>query len=247
MRTYWPTALLTTALTAQALPALASAKPESLIPLDRLDAAARARVGKVVPGYTFYRQVRVARDTFTARFDLFEYLINHLDQSSIVAQPLKIVQYRSQRTADGGYWADNRKGAVGYLWPLYAAPGERLYFAQGSDRAGKPVAGCAVVVVRYREQSPGVITCEMHAFVRVERWIQRLLARIFLPLVTGTVDRRFSEVLEVPVLVSEQATADPAKVIGVIDALPPEDRAMLQQFRRLLVGAPADSGIPPGR
>ncbi|MCX7824132.1 MAG: hypothetical protein N2689_01060 [Verrucomicrobiae bacterium] len=238
---------LIAALGMRALPASGAAKPESLIPMDQLDGPARVRVGQVVPGYTFHRQVRLGRDTFTARFELFEYLINHLDQTSIVAQPLKIVQYRSQRTADGGYWADNRKGAVGYLWPLYAAPGERVYFAQGSDREGKPVAGCAVVVVRYREKAPGVITCEMHAFVKVESWIQRLLARIFLPLVTGTVDRRFSEALEVPVLVSELATADPAKVIGVIDALPPEDRALLQEFRRMLLETPAGAGKPLAR
>lgn len=242
-----PTALLIAVLTMQTLSVAASGKPESLIPLDRLDNAAKARAKKVVPGYTFYRQVRVPRDTFTARFELFEYLINHLDQASIVAQPLDIVQYRSQRTADGGYWANNRKGAVGYLWPLYAAPGERLYFAQGSDRGGQPVAGCAVVLVRYREKSPGVIWCEMHAFVKVENWIQRLLAHIFLPLLTGTVDRRFGEVLEVPVLVSEQATADPTKVIGVIDSLPAEDRAALQELRKLLLGAPADSGKLPTR
>ena len=245
MRTHLAIVLLLAVLTTDAWPVLASGKPESLIPLDKLDAGARARVGQVVPGYTFYRQVRIPRETFTARFDLFEYLINHLDQSSIIAERLKIVQYRSQRTPDGGYWADNRKGAAGYLWPLYAAPGDRLYFAQGSDHEGKPVAGCAVVVVHYREKTPGVITCEMHAFVKVESWIQRLLAHIFLPLVTGTVDRRFGEVLEVPVLVSEQATADPARVIGVIDSLASEDRAVLQEFRKLLVGAPANVGKRP--
>lgn len=214
--------------------AFAAGKPEDILPFDKLDAAAQARLRLVVPGYTFYRKVQLTHPQVRSRYEVFEYLINHLDQCSIVAQPLKIVEYRSVRRPDGSYYADNRKGAVGCIWPLRAAPGERLYYAQGDDREGNLVVGCAVVMFLYREKSPGVIEGDLHAFVKIESWVQKLLALLFMPIVTGTVDRRFNEIVSVPVRVAEIATAEPAKVIAVMDAMPPKDREMVADFRTLL-------------
>lgn len=213
---------------------MAGAKDRALIPYDRLDEAALARVRQVVPGYTFYRKVRTPYVEFKARRDLFEYLGDRLDVTSILAQPLNVVRYRCERLPDGGFWADNRAGAAGFLWPLYAGPGERLFFVQGSDHSGKTVEGCAVVLVRYQEPEPGRIRCEMHAFVKVHSAFKRVLAKVFLPLVAHTVDQRFGEVLSIPVLVSEEATLDPAKVLAVMDSLPPEDAAKLWELRALL-------------
>jgi len=234
MRSIYLCLPLAVALTAGTGLALATDKPESLIPFNKLDAAAQARVRQVVPGYTFYRKVRLPKPTVRARYDIFEYLINHLDQCSIVAQLLKIVEYRSERRPDGSYYADNRKGAAGYLWPLLAAPGERLYLAQGADKKGEPVSGSAVVLFRYRKAQPGVLECELHGFVKVDSWMQRLCALFFLPFITTTVDNRFGEVVDVPVQVSEIATADPAKVLKLLDTLSPEDAAKMKEFRALL-------------
>lgn len=226
--------LLAVALTAGVDLALAAEKPESLIPFDKLDAASQARVRQVVPGHTFYRNVRLPKPTVHARYDIFEYLINHLDQCSVAAQLLTIVKYRSERRPDGSYFADDRKGAAGYLWPLLDTPGERLYFAQGVDKRGERVSGCAVILFRYREKQPGLIECELHGFVKVDSWMQRICALLFLPFITSTVDQRFGEVVNVPVQVSETATADPAKMLKLLDTLPPEDAAMMKAFRALL-------------
>ncbi len=214
--------------------ALAENKPEDIIPFEKLDAAAQARLRLVIPGYTFYRKVQLTHPLVRSRYDVFEYLINNLDQCSIVAQPLKIVEYRSVRRPDGSYYADNRKGAVGCIWPLRAAPGERLYYAQGDDREGNMVVGCAVVMFLYRAKEPGVIEGELHAFVKIESWVQKLLALLFMPIVTDTVDRRFNEIVNVPTRVAEMATAEPANVLPVIDAMPPKDREMVAEFRKLL-------------
>ena len=228
--------LVAVALTAGANLATAVEEPESLIPFDKLDAAALARVRQVVPSYTFYRKVHLPKPVIHARYDIFEYLVNHLDQCSIVAQPLKVVEYRSEKRPDGSYYADNHKGAKGIIWPLYAAPGERLYYAHGEDNKGEPVAGVAVVLFRYRETRPGAITCELHGFVKVDSWMQRLCALLFLPFITTTVDKRFSELVDVPLEVSEMATADPVRVLKAMDTLPPEDVAMVKEFRALLKG-----------
>ncbi|OHE81566.1 MAG: hypothetical protein A2107_07175 [Verrucomicrobia bacterium GWF2_62_7] len=226
--------LLAVALTAGAGLVLAAEKPESLIPFDKLDAATQARVRQVVPGHTFYRKVRLPKPTVHARYDVFEYLINHLDQCSVAAQLLKIVIYRSERRPDGSYFADDRKGAAGYLWPLLDTAGERLYFAQGVDKRGERVSGSAVILFRYREKQPGVIECELHGFVKVDSWMQRICALLFLPFITSTVDQRFGEVVNVPVQVSETATADPAKMLKLLDTLSPEDAAMMKEFRALV-------------
>jgi hypothetical protein len=227
-------ALLAVALTTGASLAPAVEEPERLVPFDKLDAAAQERVRQVVPGYTFYHKVNLPKPLVRSRYDIFEYLINHFDQCSIVGQQLKVVEYRSEKRPDGSYYADNHKGAKGVIWPLYAAPGERLYFAHGEDNKGEPVAGLAVVVFRYHETKPGAIECELHGFVKVDSWMQRLCALLFLPFVTSTVDKRFSELVDVPLVVSEMATADPAKVLKAMDALSPEDAAMLKEFRSML-------------
>ncbi|MFA6563634.1 MAG: hypothetical protein WCV00_17150 [Verrucomicrobiia bacterium] len=226
--------LLAVVLTVGAGLALAAEKPESLVPFDKLDAAAQARVRQVLPGHTFYRNVRLPKPTVRARYDVFEYLINHLDQCSVAAQALKIVKYRSERQPDGSYFADDRKGAAGYLWPLLDTPGERLFFAQGVDKRGERVSGSAVILFRYREKQPGVVECELHGFVKVDSWMQRLCALLFLPFITSTVDQRFGEVVNVPVQVSETATDDPAKMLKLLDTLSPEDAAMMKEFRALV-------------
>ncbi len=228
--------LLVAVLTVTAGRAAAVDVPESLIPFDKLDAAAKERVRQVVPGYTFYRKVNLPKPQIHSRYDIFEYLINNFDQCSIVAQQLKVVEYRSERRPDGAFYADNHKGAKGIIWPLYAAPGERLYFAHGEDKKGEPVAGFAVVLFRYRETKPDTIACELHGFVKVDSWMQRLCALFFLPFVTSTVDKRFSELVDVPLAVSEMATTDPAKVLQAMDALSAEDAAKVKDLRLLLKG-----------
>ena len=228
--------LVAAVLTAGASLAPAVEEPESMIPFNKLDAASQARVRQVVPGYTFYRKVNLPKPLIHTRYDIFEYLINHLDQCSIVAQQLKVVEYRSEQRPDGSYYADNHKGAKGVIWPLYAAPGERLYYAYGEDNKGEPVAGFAVVMFRYRETKPGAVTCELHGFVKVDSWMQRLCALLFLPFVTTTVDKRFSELVDVPLEVSEMATADSPRVLKAMDAMSPEDSAKVKAFHLLLEG-----------
>lgn len=227
---------LAAVLTVHAGLAMAAEEPESLIPFDKLDAAAQTRVRQVVPGYTFYRKVNLPKPQIHSRYDVFEYLINHFDQCSVVAQQLKVVEYRSELRPDGSFYADNHKGAKGVIWPLYAAPGERLYFAHGEDNKGEPVAGFAVVMFRYRETKPETIVCELHGFVKVDSWMQRLCALFFLPFVTSTVDKRFSELVDVPLAVSEMATADPARVLKAMDELSADDAAKVKEFRMLLRG-----------
>ncbi len=218
--------------------AAAAEKPESLIPFDKLDSAAVTRVRKVIPGYTFYRKLRTPYGEFRSRRDVFEYLGDHLDQTSILGQQLNVVKFRCERLPDGSVWADNHAGARGFLWPLYAAPGERLFLVHGSDRSGEAVEGYSVVFVRYQEPEPGLIHCEVHAFVRITTFFRRFLAGLYLPLVAGTVDRRFSEVLSIPVLVSKEATLNPDKVVALIDSLPPADATKLKELRALLSKQP---------
>ncbi|MCX6898159.1 MAG: hypothetical protein NT105_05595 [Verrucomicrobia bacterium] len=226
--------LLAVALTSGAGLAFAEEKPESLIPFDKLDAAAQARVRQVVPGYTLYRNVRMSKPMLRARYDIFEYLISHLGQSSIVAQSLNVADYRRERQPDGSYFGDNRKGTVGYLWPLRVVPGERLYFGEGADKEDAPQSGRAILLFRYRELQPGVLKCELHGFVKVDGAVERFCMFLFRPFIMGAVDRHLREVVDAPMRVAEEATADPAKVLKRMDSMQPEDAAKLKEFRALL-------------
>ena len=228
--------LLAVVLTSGANVVLATQQPESLIPFDKLDAAARARVRQVVPGYTLYRNIRRPGLTVHARYDIFEYLMSHLGQSSIVAQSLKFTNYRMERQSDGSYFADDHKGAAGYLRPLRVAPGERLFFCEGVDKGAAQQSGRAILLFHYRESQPGVLKCDLHGFVKVDGAMQRFCAVLFLPFIAGAVDRDLFEVVDEPMRVAEEATAHPAKVLKLMDSLPPEDAAKLKEFRALLAG-----------
>ena len=228
--------LLAVVLTTGGSAALATQNPELLIPFDKLDEAARTRVRQVVPGYTLYRNIQKPRLTVHARYDIFDYLMSHLGQSSIVAQSLKFTNYRMERQSDGSYFADDHKGAAGYLRPLRVAPGERLFFCEGVDKGAAQQSGRAILLFHYRESQPGVLKCDLHGFVKVDGAMQRFCAVLFLPFIAGAVDRDLFEVVDEPMRVAEEATAHPAKVLKLMDSLPPEDAAKLKEFRALLAG-----------
>ena len=140
----------------------------------------------------------------------------------------------NRRRPDGSYFADNRKGTAGYLWPLLAVPGERLYFAEGADKEGEPVSGSTVLLFRYHEIQPGILECELHGFVKVDSRMQQLCAILFMPFITSTVDLQLREVVDGPMQVAEKATANPAEVLKLMDSMPSEDATKLEEFRAML-------------
>jgi hypothetical protein len=227
--------LLAMALAIGAGHARAAARPESLIPFAKLDAAGKARVRQVVPGCTLCRNVPMSRATLHARRDILEYLINNLDQTSVVAESLKIADYRRERRPDGSYFGDNHKGTSGYLWPLLAEPGERLYFGEGADKEGETESGRALLLFRYHEQQPDVIQCELYGFVKVDGAIEQFCMFLLRPFILGEVDSHLREVVDGPMRVAEEATAHPDRVLKLMDSMPREDAAKLQGLRALLV------------
>lgn len=234
-------ALLAVTLAAGKGFAHAAETPDSLIPFDKLDAAAQARVRRVVPGYTFYRNVPMPKPAFRARYDIFRHLISNLDQSALVAQSLKIEDSRRERRPDGSYFGDNHKGTSGYLWSLRSAPGEELYFGEGSAKEADSDSGRAVLLFNYRELQPGLIQCNLHGFVQVDGAFRRFCAFLFQPFIMGMVDSHLREVVDTPMRVAEVATAHPDKVMGLIDAMSPTDAAKLKEFRALLARPAAKS------
>lgn len=214
--------------------ALAAGAPDSLIPFDKLDAAAKARVRRVVPGYTFYRHVPMPKPAIRARYDILHHLVSHLDQSSLVAQSLKIEDSRRERRPDGSYFGDNHKGTSGYLWQLRSAPGEQLYFGEGSAKEADSESGRAVLLFNYRELEPGLLQCHLHGFVQVDGAFRRFCAFLFQPFIMGMVDGHLREVVDTPMRIAEEATAHPDKVLKLIDSMPRQDAARVQEFRALL-------------
>lgn len=214
--------------------ALAAEKPESLISFDKLAPSAQARVRRVVPGYTFYRRVPMPKPAIHARADIFQHLLAHLYQCSLVAQALKIEDSGMKRRPDGSYSGSDGKGTSGCLWSLRSAPGEQLYFGEGSDKEADMDSGRVVLLCNYREQPPGLLQCSLHGFVKIDSTFQQICSFLFRPFIMGIVDKQLREVVDAPMRAAEEATAHPDKVMKLIDAMPPEDAAKLKRFRVLL-------------
>jgi hypothetical protein len=219
----------------------AAEAPDSLIPFDKLDAAAQARVRRVVPGYTFYRHVPMPKPALRARYDILHHLVSNLDQSALVAQSLKIEDSRRERRPDGSYFGDNHKGTSGCLWQLRSAPGEQLYFGEGSAKEADSESGRAVLLFNYRELEPGLLQCHLHGFVQVDGAFRRFCAFLFQPFIMGMVDSHLREVVDVPMRVAEEATAHPDRVLKLIDSMPADTAAKLKEFRTLLAKLEAKS------
>ena len=91
-----------------------------LIPFASMTATNRALVQEVTDHYTLRREH--SAQEFKGSVSVFEYLLDHMEACSALAQKLGLITYRATRAADGRLYADDRGGATGYLrWHDYSA------------------------------------------------------------------------------------------------------------------------------
>src|SRR5262249_58963636 len=73
---------------------------------------------------------RMQGESFVARGDVFEYLLDHPEFATHVTRALKTARYRIWRTP-AGLMLDDGWGAVGAVEVVYGAPGVRVFYAKG--------------------------------------------------------------------------------------------------------------------
>ena len=208
------------------------------IPWDRLDARAYDLVREVVVGALVEREVRDI--AFRSRPAVFEFLLDHPDFAADVARALRQGKYRLRRVGDA-YEADDGRGARGWLTPVFAAPGRRLFHLAGRyDPPLLPALSGRLVVLldsEHVEGPDGVTYCAMRisGFLKLDSPFTEALARVAQSFSEAQVDRRVRRFFRHVAAVSRRAYDDPeglAELVAGRPELPPE---LAAEFRSLIV------------
>jgi hypothetical protein len=199
---------------------------------DALDAKTQRIVAPVVEHYTLRREI--SPRTFQGRMDVFEFLVDHLEACSVLAESLGFIPYRARRDDEGRIFADDLEGAAGFLWLFSQQPDARFYYFEGRQRGLFTVRGRGIAVMNFRESSPNTIQYGGLLYIKVDNIILATLTQLFFPFVKSTVDRQFDNVIINPIRISELALTDPQKVLGKIQQMSEADRMLLEPLAKLL-------------
>jgi hypothetical protein len=214
-----------------------------VIPFDSMTVTNRAIVCSVTDHYTLRREYPA--EEFAARVEVFEYLLDHMEACSVLAQQVGLITYRATRGADGRVQADDHAGATGYMLTVYAGTGKRIIYVEGMERGLFDVRGRGVAVVDYRARAGDAVEYERTAFVKVDNAVLAALAQLFSVFLRGTVDSHFTHVIRNPVVLSGRALADPQKLLDQIGQMPDTDQQLLAPFA-VLVRSNAATRLPGG-
>ena len=209
-----------------------------LIPFDSMTASNRALVQGVTDHYTLRREYPTQE--FKGHVAVFEYLLDHMDACSTLAQKVGLITYRATRAADGRLYADDREGATGYLLNVYArdnkpaVAGKRVIYVEGTQHGMFDVLGRGVAVVDYSQKTPDTIEYTRAAFVKVDNAVLAALAQLFSVFLRGTVDTHFTHVIRNPVVLSEKALVEPQKLLEEIARMSAADQELLAPLAALV-------------
>ena len=224
--------LLTLLVSALPLRAEEDTVAAKLIPFDALTETNRALVRGVTDHYTLRRQY--SNRQIKARPPEFEWLMDHMDGCSVLAQKLGLLTYRATRDEQGRFQADNREGASGFVQPALARDGKRVYYVAGSQHGVFQARGRGVVVMDYAQPQPGTIQYSSTVFVKVDNTGLAMLAQLFSIFIRNAVDQNFEHVMRQPICLSEKAVAEPQKLLEQIGLMPEEDRKLVEPFAVML-------------
>jgi len=203
-----------------------------LIPFDSLTVTNRALVHEVTDRVTLHCDYTA--EVFRARIPVFEYLFDHMESCSALAQKVGLITYRATRDAEGRLSADDHEGAAGYMLNMYAADGKRVIYVAGTQHGLFDATGRGVAVLDYHAKTGDEIEYTRAAFVKVDNVVLATMAQMFSVFLRGTVDKHFAKVVHNPVTLSEKAQSDPQKLLEQISQMPDADRQLLAPFAALV-------------
>lgn len=206
------------------------------LPAD-VPAAVRARLAPVVDHASL--ATRVQGESFPARRDVFEYLLDHPEFATHVTQALKVARYRIWQTRTG-LMLDDGWGAVGALEVVYGAPGVRVLYAKGEfqQRILPNIHGQAVVTIDW-VVAPGpdgkaVIAPTVGAFVRLDSRVLSLASALAGSLATAKAEKEASRLVRVFEKTTRALNDNPAAVLETLRQRAETPRRELEEFGRLL-------------
>jgi hypothetical protein len=203
-----------------------------LIPFDSLTATNRALAHEVTDHFTLH--CAYTAEVFKARVPVFEYLFDHMDSCSALAQKEGLITYRATRDAEGRLHADDHDGAAGYMVNVYAGDGKRVIYVAGTQHGLFDASGRGVAVVDYHVKAGDEVEYTREAFVKVDNAVLAAVAEMFSVFLHGTVDKHFAKMIRNPVVLSEKAQSDPQKLLDEIGQMPAADQQLMAPFAVLV-------------
>ena len=206
-------------------------------------ASVRARLAPVVDHASL--STRVQGESFVARRDVFEYLLDHPEFATHVTRTLKLARYRIWKTAEG-LAIDDGWGTVGTFEVVHAAPGIRVMHARGEyqHRLLPNIRGQAVVLVDYAAKSfadsTNAIQTAVTGFVKLDSRVLSAAGKLASAVASAKADREGKQLVKMFARTTRAIEEDPAGVYEQLRQRPDVPPRELEQFRRLLkLPAPA--------
>ena len=203
-----------------------------LIPFDSLSVTNRALAHDVTDHPTLHCDYPA--EAFKGRIPMFEYLFDHMESCSALAQKVGLITYRATRDAEGRLHADDHDGAAGYMLTVYAGDGKRVIYVAGTQHGLFDASGRGVAVVDYHAKAGDEIEYTRTAFVKVDNVVLATMAQMFSIFLHGTVDKHFAKLIRNPVQLSEKAQSDPQKLLDLIAQMPVADQQLMAPFAELV-------------
>ena len=233
-------AFVTATLLTLAAPALAGRLAPAL-PAE-LPVAVRARLASVVDQASL--ATRVQGESFVARHDVFEFLIEHPEFATHVTRALKVARYRIWRTSKG-LMLDDGWGAIGSLEVVYGAPGLRVMYAKGEYQQSvlPNIRGQAVVTIDWKvtpaSGGKDLIAPTVGAYVKLDSRVLATASALAGSVAAAKAEKEAQRLVRVFQKTTRALDDNPGAVLDMLRQRPETPRAELEEFARLVLSAPA--------
>ncbi len=176
----------------------AAARREAIraLPVQKLDAASRAKVAAVLDNVTLYR--RMPLRLVPCDPDLYLFVVRHPDVIVNIWEVLGVAQLQLRQTGPDEFRADEQEGTSAKLQFLYHTRDTHVIYGEWKytgTMLPRTVKGRCLAMLRsaYVREVDGscYVSNRLDAFVSVEPGGVELLSKVFYPLIAKTADGNF--------------------------------------------------------
>ncbi len=214
------------------------------IPLDKLDAASKAKANGVLNNLTVFRRLPVR--VIDCDPDLYLFLVRHPDVVVNIWEVMKLTQIQVRQTAANSFKIVEPAGTQATMEYLYRGHDIHVMYAEGSYTGlARPVHGRCLVVLKsgYVRETNGryYITNRLDAFLAVEPGAVELVTKAIHPLVGKIADNNFIQTAGFVSSLSRTAETNAPSVQRLASKLSYVQPEYRQQFAELAAAVAAKS------
>jgi hypothetical protein len=210
------------------------------IPIDKLDAAARAKVQTVLANVSVFRRLPVR--VIDCDPDLYLFLVRHPDVVVNIWEVLNLSQLQLQQVGPNKYRVVEKEGTTATVELIYAGHDTHLAYVEGTYTGpllSKPVAGRSLLVLKsgyvHETNDRYYITNRLDAFVNIDPGGIELITKAMQPVLGKIADTNFTQSVGFVGSLSKTAEVNSSGVQRLADKLTRVQPEFRQQFANLAV------------